>query len=156
MFDDESLLGALQGRQHHDDAKPICPIAHHGQGKQEVRGALRRLSLELEWIEVRALRWWTKRQDLLLSFPYLLLYCILLLQHHLRVYILYVKITHTKRLCLPQARFLYSQQGICFLCTCALNNRDCNFFSYQQMGDTRLWIPSTGTHCTLCDMALDK
>ncbi|TNN72610.1 hypothetical protein EYF80_017217 [Liparis tanakae] len=35
MFDDEGLLGALQGRQHHDDAKPICPIAHHGQGKQE-------------------------------------------------------------------------------------------------------------------------
>lgn len=51
MFDDEGLFGALQCRQDHDDAQPIRPIAHHGQGKQQVGGALCRLSLELEWIE---------------------------------------------------------------------------------------------------------
>lgn len=51
MFDDEGLFGALQRRQDHDDAQPIRPVAHHGQGKQQVGGALCRLSLELEWIE---------------------------------------------------------------------------------------------------------
>lgn len=51
MFDDEVPFGALQGRQDHNNTQPICPIAHHGQGKQQVGGALCRLSLELEWIE---------------------------------------------------------------------------------------------------------
>lgn len=51
MFDYEGLFGALQRRQDRDDAQPICAIAHHGQGKQQVGGALRRLPLELEWIE---------------------------------------------------------------------------------------------------------
>lgn len=48
MFDDEGPFGALQCRQDHDDAKAISPIAHHGQGEQQVRGPLRRLSLELQ------------------------------------------------------------------------------------------------------------
>lgn len=51
MFDDEGLFGAPQCGQDHDDAQPICPIAHHGQGKQQVRRALCGLPLELEWIE---------------------------------------------------------------------------------------------------------
>lgn len=51
MFDDEGPFGAPQCRKHHDDAQPICPIAHHCQGKQKVRGALRGLSLELEWVK---------------------------------------------------------------------------------------------------------
>ena len=55
MFDDECLFGAPQWRQDHNDTQPIRPIAHHGEGKQQVRGPLRRLSLELEWIEVKYL-----------------------------------------------------------------------------------------------------
>ncbi len=51
MFDDEGLFGALQCRQDHDDAQPIRGIAHHGQGKQQVGGALCRLALELEQME---------------------------------------------------------------------------------------------------------
>lgn len=51
MFDDEGLFGAPQCRKDHYDAQPIGPIAHHGQGKQQVGGALCRLSLELEGIE---------------------------------------------------------------------------------------------------------
>lgn len=48
MFDDEVLFGALQCRKDNYDAQPIRPITHHGQGEQQVGGALCRLSLELE------------------------------------------------------------------------------------------------------------
>lgn len=50
VFDDEGPLGASQCRQDQNDAQSIRPIAHHGQSKQQERGALCRLSLELKWI----------------------------------------------------------------------------------------------------------
>ena len=36
VFEDESPPGALERRQHHDDTQPVGPIAHHGQGEQQV------------------------------------------------------------------------------------------------------------------------
>lgn len=55
MLDDEGLFGALQSGQHHDDAQAVRPVAHHSQDEEQVGGALRRLPLELQEKEFRAM-----------------------------------------------------------------------------------------------------